>query len=339
MNKLKNYLIIFGFLVVFLAIVIYTGEFDGFSVGFWIIFALCVGWLVGIYIMKKIKYKKISHLDFEKDKVYFREIIEKYSIGELSFIDGFQLDNPKDIISVLLKFERSNIIEIKDDRITVLDYDDSQLKYSEKYLLSHIEDGYLRLRDDLDYIYAVCDECENDGLIEQISIDDRYSGFMNELKSMGLFYKIAIILLEIGSGGLFLLPVLSMVNVIFVFLIIISFILGFCMTLIMIVVVMIKSFKHSGTLQVDHKLLDNGREIHSKLEGLKYYIKDFTKLGTEESQNVMIWDDYLIYSVMFGINKKIIDQYKVLLKVDHYITEQEKAQIEFDNSDIKNKFQ
>ena len=107
----------------------------------------------------------------------------------------------------------------------------------------------------------------------------------------------------------------------------------------MIIIVLIKAFKHSGKLQVDHKLLDNGRELHSKLDGLKYYIKDFTKLNVEESQSIMLWDDYLIYSVMFGINKKIINKYKVLLKVDHYITEQEKAQIEFDNSDIKNKFQ
>lgn len=339
MYKLRNYIIVFVFIGVFLGIVIYTGEFNDLSLSFWVFFVLCVIWLVGIYVMKKIEYKKISHLDFEKEKIYFREIIKKYSIGELSFIDGFQMDNPKDIISVLLKFERNNIIEIKDNRITVLDYDDSQLKYSEKYLLTHIEDDYLRLKDDLDYINAVRDECETDRLIEQISIDDRFSGFMNELKSMGLFYKIAIILLEAGSCGLFLLPILSVVNVIFVFLIIISFILGFCMTLVMIIIVLIKAFKHSGKLQVDHKLLDNGRELHSKLDGLKYYIKDFTKLNVEESQSIMLWDDYLIYSVMFGINKKIINKYKVLLKVDHYITEQEKAQIEFDNSDIKNKFQ
>lgn len=344
MHKLRNYIIIFIFLSVFLGIVIFTGEFEFNSLGlpFWIFFALCVIWLVGIYVMKKIEYMKISHLDFEKEKIYFREIIKKYSIGELSFIDGFQLDNPKDIISVLLKLERNNIIEIKDNRIIVLNYDDSQLKYSEKYLLSHIEDGYLKLKDDLDYINAVRDECESDGLIEQISIDDRYSGFMNEFKSMGLFYKTSVILLEIGSGGLLLLPILpsfSGMGVIFVFLIIISFILGFFMVLVMFAIVMIKAFKHSGRLQVDHKLLDNGREIHSKLEGLKHYIKDFSKLSTEESHSIMLWDDYLIYSVMFGINKRIINKYNMLLKVEHYITEQEIAQIEFDNSDIKNKFQ
>lgn len=335
MRKLKDFLIIFAILGIFFGIFFYNGVIDSGLLFFLFFFVLCLIFIIGVPIKKRLAYKKISHLDFEKEKVYFREIIQKYSISELSFIDGFKLDNPKDIISVLLKFERNKIIEIKDDKIVVLDYDDSKLKYSEKYLLSHIDDGYLKLKDDLDYIYAVQDDCESDKLIEKIPVDERYSGFMSEMKSMGLFYKITIILLEIGSGGLFLLPFISAILGWVALLVILSLVLGILMAIIMIIVCLFKAFKHSGSIQVDHKLLDDGRVIHSKLEGLKYYLKDFDKLDKEESQSVMIWDDYLMYSVMFGFNKKIIDKYRSLIKVDHYVTEEEKAHIEFDNSDIK----
>jgi uncharacterized membrane protein len=59
-----------------------------------------------------------------------------------------------------------------------------------------------------------------------------------------------------------------------------------------------------------------GDGINHKLEGLKIYLRDFGSLDQKTKSDVVLWNDYLIYSVMFGDNKKILDEYKkyVVLK-------------------------
>lgn len=59
-------------------------------------------------------------------------------------------------------------------------------------------------------------------------------------------------------------------------------------------------------------------EINKKLEGLKCFLKDFSRLEKREAKEIMLWDEYLIYSVLFGHNSKIIDEYKDLIVIYSY---------------------
>ena len=239
---------------------------------FMIFFCILASVYIIIVMSSKKKYiYKLSNMTFEQEKSYFREIIKKYSIAELSYIDGFDLKNPKDIIVVLLKLEKEKIITIENNRIKVLEHNNIILKETEKYLLNHIEDGFLKLDNDLEYIYIVEKECIEDKLIEKIPYDD-------VLKSVSL-----------------------------------STLLG------------------EGLIRA--KLLDNGKEIHEKLGGLKCFLKDFSKIEDKKRESIVLWDDYLIYSVLFGINKNIINEYKQMIKVNHYMTLNEILTIEYENSD------
>ena len=58
-----------------------------------------------------------------------------------------------------------------------------------------------------------------------------------------------------------------------------------------------------------------GRELNQKLEGLKYYLKDYSLMDEREAKEIELWDDYLIYSVMFGQNKKIIEEYEKYIEI------------------------
>lgn len=229
-------------------------------------------YLIIIKISKKKYVYKLSNMTFEQEKSYFREIIKKYSIAELSYVDGFDLENPKDIIVVLLKLEKEKIIMIENNRIKVLENNNIILKESEKYLLNHIEDGVLKMDNDLEYIYMVEKECIEDNLIERIPYDDK-------LKSISL-----------------------------------STLLG------------------EGLVRA--KLLDDGKEMHEKLNGLKNFLKDFSKIEDKKRESIKIWEDYLVYSVLFGINKRIINEYKQMIKVKHYMTLNEILTIEYENSEI-----
>ena len=227
--------------------------------------------LIIVKINKKKYVYKLSNMTFEQEKSYFREIIKKYSMAELSYVDGFDLENPKDIIVVLLKLEKEKIIMIENNRIKVLENNNIILKESEKYLLNHIEEGFLKMENDLEYIYMVEKECVEDKLIERITYDD-------VLKSVSINTLL-------GEG------------------------------------------------LVRAKLLDNGKKIHDKLEGLKNFLKDFSKIEDKKRESIVLWDDYLIYSVLFGINKNIINEYKQMIKINHYMTLNEILNIEYKNSD------
>ena len=53
-----------------------------------------------------------------------------------------------------------------------------------------------------------------------------------------------------------------------------------------------------------------GKALNEKLEGLTKYIKDFSLMEEKEKSDMILWEEYLIYSVMFGINEKIVEEYK-----------------------------
>ena len=50
------------------------------------------------------------------------------------------------------------------------------------------------------------------------------------------------------------------------------------------------------------------KDINLKLEGLRNYIKDYSLLGQKDHKDIIIWDNYLIYSVMLGQNTEIVDE-------------------------------
>lgn len=327
MNK-RNWIIYFLFFALLFGILIYENKLD-VSLPFILMFVVSFIFLLSQSFLRKMSYKKINSIEFEKEKNYFRELIEKYSIAELSYLDEFELNNPKDIIAVLLVLEKKKIIEIKDDKINIISNNFDNLKESEKYILNHIKDGYLILDNDLEYIYIVEKECENDNLLQIIPIDNFYKDTQNELSSIkNIFLMLilsGIILIVFGEGTKGTLGLIIFIAIILI-----------CLTIIvgLPIIIIIKTFKYSGKVQVRDKLLDEGKIVYYKLNGLKKYLKDFTAINTRESDSLIIWDDYLIYSVFFNINKKIIDDYCKLLKMNHYISRQELINIEYEKSDF-----
>ncbi len=278
----------------------------------------------------KTMLRKINHLDFSKEKEYFRDLIKFYSIGELSYLDGFRLRNPNDIIATLLKLERSNYIEIRDNKIYLLDCDDKNLKFSEKYILSHIQDGYLVLNDDLDYIYDVEDECERDGLIKKISLDDHFNRIDAEMKSTKRVNTIGVILLVLGTIGGYILSSYygsspaSFLSHASTWIMIAMVDIGIIIIVICFIKKVISSFKYHGQIKVHFKLTEKGKSLYYKLYGLKNFLNDFSNLETEKSKGLFIWDDYLIYSVMFGFNKQIVNDYSKLIKIKSYVSDNDR---------------
>ena len=58
-----------------------------------------------------------------------------------------------------------------------------------------------------------------------------------------------------------------------------------------------------------------GEAINEKLEGLKNYLKDFSLINEKSEKSLILWEDYLIYSVIFNQNTKVVKN-----MCDKYIT-------------------
>ena len=59
-----------------------------------------------------------------------------------------------------------------------------------------------------------------------------------------------------------------------------------------------------------------GKELNIKLEGLKRYIKEYSLLNDKTDSSVEIWEDFLIYSVIFKQNNKISQEYSKYFVVE-----------------------
>ena len=68
-----------------------------------------------------------------------------------------------------------------------------------------------------------------------------------------------------------------------------------------------------------HKRTQKGKELNKKLEGLKHYLEDYSLLSEREAKEIELWEDYLIYSVMFGQNKKVIEEYEKYIEIEEGI--------------------
>jgi uncharacterized membrane protein len=52
-------------------------------------------------------------------------------------------------------------------------------------------------------------------------------------------------------------------------------------------------------------MLKKAMELNEKMNGLKNFLKDFSILHERNSEELKIWKDYLIYSVVFEQNEEV----------------------------------
>lgn len=231
------------------------------------------------YITRKInKIFKYSKNDIFKQDNYYRDIILNYGLAELSYIDNFKLDNNKDVVAILLSMESKGIISFNNNKIKITN-ETKKLKKSEKYILSLVKRKSL---------------CELD--VEKLKEET-----INDCIEDGLLYIIN------KKACFFCLCINSIIIMLSYF---ISFRYSAYIFYFSIII-----FSLIITMIIDpYRRTKSGIEINRKLEGLKNFLKDFTLMDKKEHKELLLWDDYLVYSVLFGQNKRIVEEVLKSLK-------------------------
>lgn len=249
---------------------------------------------------KKGYKSNLSKIDFAKDKDYYRDIIHHYSPAELSYIDNLKPLEKKDVCATLLSLKLKGKIKI-DKKIEVLDNSYDNLNYTECYILDKIKNGKVKNVDLKIFTAEAIKEASNHNLAKKNYQNKPTKDMISIVLTYIILYFIYQIIVKIlagCSGNNVIIDILDISK--FLLSIIVHygkyFIIGY-------IIVRILSCSRTN----------KGEEINAKLEGLKIYIKDFGAFKDREAKELVLWDDYLIYSVIFNIDKKAINDLKKLV--------------------------
>ena len=256
---------------------------------------------IGSILSKK---QNMTKIDFSVEKVYFREILKKYSPEVLSYIDDFEVDKTRDIIAVILNLKLKKKIAIEDDKIVVLDDDVAGLSQLETYVVSRVvkDFGRVFINREIDIEKMVREEALKRELITTVKKKDLKKKEEFIKNALYIFFCIMVVIAaafkEARRNSLYLLFGFSPDTMTFN-----DVIIGILMLLPIIFIYWYVGYKFFN--KGKYKRTDLGEEINYKIEGLKKYIKDYSLLDEKEQEMLEIWDEYLIYSLIFKQNNTI----------------------------------
>ena len=251
--------------------------------------------------IQKYKKDKLSDIDFKKYKNYYREILNGYSPAELSYVDNFEISYENDIVATLLSLEIKKKIVLDDsiNQITIKNNSAENLSSNEKYILDSIENGKVcNLNEDV-FMTKVKEDAEKNELLKASKIDKKH-------------------IIKILSISIFAIALLSFVSILlfnnwFVFSThiedwkILTFVCGILLIIYIPIFVVAYFYTYIRKVRKNNDIrTQKGEIINENLEGLKNYLKDYSIIHEKNEKNLILWEEYLIYSVIFNQNTKII---------------------------------
>lgn len=284
-----------------------------YSISISAILALAIDFLLSFIILYipniGKKYQNFQNYinNFHENKDYYRDILKNYSPVELSLI-LYNIVTIPSIVANLLVLEKDKIITNNNGLIVSnIDKNDFSNDFMKSIFIKNgkVDVYYLSISK-----YAR-EKAIKDNLIEKASFPKK-KFILDILLSLG-FYLIPI--LYVNNFTVFGNFILSYSDNI---LIVISLFLLFFMSLIILFVfpifTIIKYIILYGSLKNNYKRTNLGNEINNKLQGLNNFIREFSNLDERNRNELVLWEDYLIYSVLFKNNNKIYKEYKKCLK-------------------------
>ena len=242
---------------------------------------------------RNIQITKLNKSDFINDKQLYRDILNNYSPVLLAYIDKMRFDYDSSIVAGLLSLKNKGYIEICEDKLNIIKYDFYNLDMPERYIIENIRNGKVENASELkDMIY---EEGKKRGLLivneKKISMSQKGLGNLMTFTIIYLFLICPIFegLISLLNNSVILNNIVKIV-----------LFLGY----IYVIFYAVKSQDNQ------YSRSKGAEELNQKLEGLKNYIDEYSLLKEKTSEDITIWEDYLIYSVIFNQNNDIIEEYK-----------------------------
>lgn len=248
--------------------------------------------------IKRFKKDKLSEIDFKKYEAYYRDILKNYSPAELSYIDKFEILPQNDIAASLLSLELNNNIYL-DNKIQINNTSTENISSNEKYILDSIEDGKITNLNETEFTTKVKEDAIRNGLLKESKIE---WGKFTRVLILSLSFMVLMIFICITLFSDFVSNPTNIADWKL-------FILMFAILLILYLPISIGIYFYTYIVKMkknSYIRTKKGEELNENLEGLKNYLKDYSNIHEKDEKSLTLWEDYLIYSVIFNQNTKVI---------------------------------
>lgn len=256
------------------------------------------------YLISKVTiYRKEISYDVV-DKKYYRELLDENSCGVLSYVYNKKIEYKDIIISTILRLEKEGVIEldyknklIKFSIIKFLSVDSIKLYEYEKYFLNLLfsNENY---------------ECIPFSKMKKILVNENFKvnfiGLIKKATKESGYFKSN----EFGHNIMIYVVILNFLFMIYGDYLIFGgeiFIFVFFNTLILFYLCYIENKK----IYIRTK---KGKELNIKLKGLKNFLVDFSIINDREIEEIILWDYYILYAIIFDLKGNLGNNVKELYR-------------------------
>lgn len=262
-----------------------------------------------------------------EDFDYYRDKLDGLSPGAISLLSDLKLEPRKDIAASILKYKEMGILTEIDGKYQVEHLNESSLKESDRYLINKLVQGQQGIEYDKEWQRLVEQEAINEGYIARKGKLDKKGSASCCLSTLIPVILLIIVIvmtfslnekmepfseiLDQAPEGILLGEQLEYLSnypeyypvMAEMFLYVIVFLLFLASPLAGIAsligrVTNIKWFKRTSL----------GNEMTECIYGMKNFIHDYSNLSEADQEQVVLWDDYLIYAVVLEENQRIIEE-------------------------------
>lgn len=309
--------------------------------------------LIAIYLAFRISRMKVIKENARYEVIdnieYYRDRFNNITPTEISLITDLEIETKKDISATILDLYQKKIIDFTDDKI-IVKREDNNLRQSEQKLVEMIKNNDFS-KENIDYWKDCCikEAIRDNYIIEKNNSEKGPNFFKNNIviNITAIMFIISLVLsciFILGSTGEKLYSTIdefdkkysekdrTELEVIInneeakeMYVKIISD----SGPLIILSTIMITTFfiligtpiyrmvrrKIYKTIEGNNRYerTKESKILVEQIAGIKNYIHDFSLLSEKDKENVVLWNDFLIYAVLLEENEKIIDdicQYK-----------------------------
>lgn len=255
-------------------------------------------------LITKLKIKREENQILEiSDLKYYRDILDENSAGVLSFCYNKKLNYEDIIVVTILIFQKNNVFQIDNAKKTI------SLSKNNKTILNEYELYFYKKIKKIGNTITF-EELKNiikDGIFKRnfinlIKQDSKENGYFKTKKSNTNFFLIVILIYSMSI--LLVASFLAQSKIIGVKTVMISILFVF---LLLYFAYIERKNNYIRTLK--------GIKITAKLEGLKNFIKDFSNIEDKNIKEILLWNYYMVYAIIFNLKGKLDKEVKELYRL------------------------
>ena len=245
-------------------------------------------------IIQKIKENNIIKKYEPKYKFtnykYYRDIVGDIPPAMLSIIYNRHINIEDQIISTIIYLKEKQVINYNNNKIIVMNNQEQLLEH-EKKIIEYVNGTINNYEFSNDYSSSLMTDLEKQGYVK-IKSDDFMD--MTELMQLTVIWIIISLLILMPTT----VP-LSEMGVLLIFPYLFAFI-------------SIPFYKLISKKIIPVIRTDKALELSSKLNGLKNFLKDFTIINDKQIEEIKLYDDYILYGIIFDLKGSLNNQSKEL---------------------------